>query len=378
MDLVREGRTAARVGDLAEARRLLEQATETEPDNIEAWLELAGVVESPQAKRDCFARVLALDPDHAAARAGLERIEQKLDTGPTVCYRHPEVETSLRCNRCDRPICPKCAQRGPVGFRCPECVAEIEGRYYANRQEEYINPYYLPQEQPFITYLLVAAIVFIWVMMELAGGSTNSELLIRFGANYGPLIIQGQVWRLFTSIFLHIGLMHLAFNTIALLLFGPEMERLYGLHRFLVLYLLSGLFGSLLSFAVKGVMQFSAGASGAIFGIMGVSVAFYLLYRRRLGEYGRQRRNQMLALVAINLVLGFTLLPVDNMGHLGGLVSGFVLGYLLAPRYRAEAGGSPQDKGSLGRRWWVVLLAGLILVGGTWFALTFWRALLGW
>ncbi|MBN1219581.1 MAG: hypothetical protein JXM69_11680 [Anaerolineae bacterium] len=153
-DLVEQGRTAARVGDIEDARRLLEQATRQMPDNIEAWLTLAGVVESLAEKQTCFKQVLALDPNHSEARAGLALIEQKLaaqvletssagdssgqDTGLAFCYRHPDVETGLRCNRCGKPICPRCARRTPVGFRCPDCIREQENKFYTGGNLDYL------------------------------------------------------------------------------------------------------------------------------------------------------------------------------------------------------------------------------------------------
>jgi hypothetical protein len=154
-DLVQQGLTAARVGDVADARRLLTEATRQMPGNVEAWLGLAGVVDSLEEKKRCFSRALALDPDNDEARAGLARVEQKLAGGsgdgqlvaaaPEVqpgqglatCYRHPGVETALRCNRCNRPICPKCARRTPVGFRCPECIREQENKYYSGGNADY-------------------------------------------------------------------------------------------------------------------------------------------------------------------------------------------------------------------------------------------------
>lgn len=155
-DLVQQGLTAARVGDVEEARRLLSAATRQMPDNVEAWLGLAGVVDSLEEKRDCFSNALALDPENPQAQAGLARVEKKIvelqalnepgsvervedgqETGPVVCYRHPEVETGLRCNRCNRPICPRCARRTPVGFRCPECIREQEDKYYSGGNADY-------------------------------------------------------------------------------------------------------------------------------------------------------------------------------------------------------------------------------------------------
>ncbi len=147
-DLVKQGLTAARVGDLADARRLLAKATRQEPDNVEAWLGLAGVVESLEAKRDCFTQVLALDPANSEAQEALARVERKLSAGQAApeedeadllfCYRHPTVETTLRCNRCGNPICPRCAVRTPVGFRCPDCIRQQESKYYTGSNMDYL------------------------------------------------------------------------------------------------------------------------------------------------------------------------------------------------------------------------------------------------
>jgi hypothetical protein len=159
-DLVQQGLTAARVGDIKDARQLLKKATRQMPYNVGAWLGLAGVVESLEEKQRCFSKVLALDPDNSEAKAGLALVEQKLaaqsgenkepppapaeadvieaDTGLAFCYRHPQVETALRCNRCNKPICPKCARRTPVGFRCPDCIREQENKYYSGGNVDYL------------------------------------------------------------------------------------------------------------------------------------------------------------------------------------------------------------------------------------------------
>jgi len=145
-NLVQQGLTAARVGDTDEARRLLKHATEETPDNIDAWLGLAGVVESLPEKKRCFSKILELDPGHSEAQAGLRLVEQKLaqqqplqpDTGVGFCHRHPETETGLRCNKCGQFICPKCAVRTPVGFRCPDCIREQENKYYSGGNVDYV------------------------------------------------------------------------------------------------------------------------------------------------------------------------------------------------------------------------------------------------
>ena len=236
----------------------------------------------------------------------------------------------------------------------------------------------LPVSKPFVTYLLLGAIVAIFVMMTLAGGSTNNRVLISFGANFGPLILAGETWRLFTSMFLHIGLMHLLFNSYALFIFGLEMERLYGPDRFITVYILSGLIGSLASFAFRGPTVFSAGASGAIFGIIGMNLAYFTIHRETFGQFGRQRMLNTLTIIGINLVFGFTVAGIDNFAHMGGLVAGFAMGYGLAPRYEVidEYTLSPRviDKTSLLKRWWVPTLAIVLLAGGVSLSLSYWSS----
>ncbi|HMQ51090.1 MAG TPA: hypothetical protein PKE64_06320 [Anaerolineae bacterium] len=178
-DLIQQGLTAARVGDLAEARSLLRQATEEMPDNPAAWLGLAGVVESLEDKRSYFSKVLELDPNNDEARAGLALVEQKLaqqhaeavNAGVGVCYRHPEIETGLRCNRCNKFICPKCAVRTPVGFRCPDCIREVENKYYTGGNTDYV----IAAVIAFPLSLIVATLSFI-----LLGGLGFFQLLIAF------------------------------------------------------------------------------------------------------------------------------------------------------------------------------------------------------
>jgi rhomboid protease GluP len=176
--------------------------------------------------------------------------------------------------------------------------------------------------------------------------------------------------------FLHIGLAHLFFNAYALFIFGLEMERLYGPDRYTVTYILSGLFGSLVSFASRGPDVFSAGASGAIFGVIGMNLAFFLIHRDTFGQFGRQRVMNTLLIIGINLLFGFTVPGIDNLAHIGGLVAGFALGYGLAPRYKAvgEYTLTPKviDTVSLLNRWWVPVLGVIFLAGGLPLAISFW------
>ncbi len=304
-----------------------------------------------------------------------------IETGSGVCYQHPDVETGLRCNRCNKLICVQCAKRSAVGFQCPECVDDAHRRYYKN-VKGYVNPYEQPMQQPFITFLMVGLIVTIWFLMEARGGSQDNQVLINFGANYGPRIFPidsptPEFWRFFTSMFLHIGLMHLLFNSIGLVIFGVEMEQIYGNIRYLIIYLLSGLFGSLASFAWSGPGQFSAGASGAIFGIVGVQLAFFLFYRRKMGDYGKFQVQRVIRITIFSLIFGL-FMPIDQAAHFGGLAAGFVLGYGLAPRYQIQEGKRGLiDYGSLLRRWWVIALGIILLFLGTGLTVMLWLQFFG-
>jgi membrane associated rhomboid family serine protease len=238
----------------------------------------------------------------------------------------------------------------------------------------------LPLHNIFFTYALMGAIVIVWLLMELFGGSTNSTVLRTFGANDGRLILLGQTWRLFTSMFIHIGFDHLLANTIGLFIFGLEMERIFGQDRYIVIYILAGLFGNLASFALRGPSMLSAGASGAIFGIIGMNLAFFLIHRQTFGKFGHQRMIATLLITGYYLYAGFISSRVDNFGHIGGLIAGFAIGYGLAPRYdiidRYSLNPRVVDLVSLLRRWWVPALAIVLLSSGVSLAISFWSGML--
>jgi len=222
----------------------------------------------------------------------------------------------------------------------------------------------LPLAKPIATYVLLGLIGAVFLLETAAGGSTQTEVLVRLGAKVTPLIAAGEYWRLLTSMFLHIGAMHLFFNGYALFVLGTELERLLGWGRFLAIYLLSGLFGGLASYALSD--KVSAGASGAIFGLIGALAAFFALHRRQLGSWGQRRLANILFLIAINLFLGFTQTWIDNWAHIGGLLGGLGLGLALTPRYEVDPiQRRVVDRNHLGRYWPSLVLAGVLLVGGT-------------
>ena len=198
--------------------------------------------------------------------------------------------------------------------------------------------------------------------MTAAGGSTNPQVLLRFGAKVNSRIISGQVWRLVTPIFVHIGIVHLAFNTYAIYVFGTQIERTFGPLRYLSIYMLSGIAGVLGSFAFSP--HPSAGASGAIFGLIGTEAAFFYRYRRAFGRTGQQRLYNILIVIGYNLAFTFAASNIDVWGHLGGLLAGTALGWWLMPQYVAvltEDGPRLVDA-NRPRRWGAAVLAATILL----------------
>ncbi|WP_078379711.1 rhomboid family protein [Sutcliffiella halmapala] len=173
--------------------------------------------------------------------------------------------------------------------------------------------------KPLFTYFFIALQLFFFYLLETNGGSQNSETLIKYGAKYNPLILEGEWWRFITPIILHIGVLHLLLNTLALYYLGTAVERIYGNFRFLLIYLFAGFCGSLASFVFTPSL--SAGASGAIFGCFGallfVGIAYPKLFLRTMGT-------NILVLIGVNLAIGFAIPGIDNAGHIGGLIGGFL------------------------------------------------------
>lgn len=196
----------------------------------------------------------------------------------------------------------------------------------------------IPTHEPMWTYVFLAVNILMWLAMSAAGGSENPLVLIRFGAKFHPLIAAGEYWRLVTANFIHIGIIHLAFNSWALYLFGLQVERRFGRTRFLVLYLLSGVGGTVLSYV--GSESLSAGASGAIFGLMGATIVYFVTYRDAFGYQGRRQLSSLLLITGYNLVWGFMSTTIDNLGHIGGLLVGLALGWAFCPRYEVVPGGN--------------------------------------
>lgn len=170
------------------------------------------------------------------------------------------------------------------------------------------------------TKVIIAINIIIFALMYILGnGSNDANTLLTFGAMNGALVKSGEVYRLITAAFIHIGFIHLAFNMYALNVIGSQIESFLGKTKFLLIYFISAISGSILSMVFSN--SISAGASGAIFGLLGSLLYFGYHYRMYLGSV---LKNQIIPLIILNLLFGFILSGVDNAAHIGGLVGGYL------------------------------------------------------
>src|SRR5215467_4700821 len=184
--------------------------------------------------------------------------------------------------------------------------------------------------RPVYTYFFFGLNIVLFVLMALAGGSGNERVLTAFGVKANAAIARGEWWRFVTPIFLHIGLMHLAFNSYALWIVGPQVEKLYGGARFVILYVLTGVAGVYGSYLYHPYAD-SAGASGAIFGLFGILLVFGLRYRNAIPPFFKRAvETGVLPVILINLFIGFTMRSyIDNAAHISGLVCGAALAAII-------------------------------------------------
>lgn len=192
-------------------------------------------------------------------------------------------------------------------------------------------------KKPIVTYILIGINVLVFFLMYIFGnGSTNIMTLIKFGANYPALIKIGEYYRLITSAFIHIGIIHLLCNMYILYIIGSQIESFLGKTKYIIVYLASAILGNLLSMLFIG-NTVSAGASGAIFGLFGALLYFGYHYRIYLGNV---IRSQIIPLIIFNLLLGFVIKGVDIYAHIGGLVGGLLTTMALGIKHKS----TKQDK----------------------------------
>ncbi len=189
----------------------------------------------------------------------------------------------------------------------------------------------LPHRRPIVTYSLLVVLVIITMIMGATGGSTSIENLLRFGAQTDNLVMQGEYWRLITAMFIHIGVVHLLCNGYALYVLGKDCERLFGRVWYIILFVLCGIVGNLLSlWTHHGTNIVSAGASGAIFGLAGAMAIVLLRKRVVLSQReGRELTRSIIPFIIYNIVFGLKETNIDLAAHIGGLMAGGVLAWIL-------------------------------------------------
>ncbi|WP_353815080.1 rhomboid family intramembrane serine protease [Agromyces zhanjiangensis] len=262
----------------------------------------------------------------------------------STCYRHPDRQSFVLCQRCGRTICGECQTPAPVGVICPECMREQ--RASAPRTK----PAVLTRARsaagrgaPVVTYSIIGITLAVYLLQLIPGLAVTERLAY---AGVYSLPFNFEPWRMITSMLVHsTGLIfHVALNMYTLWIFGQLLENVLGRWRFLSLYLISGLGGSVAVLWLSDPRTGVVGASGAIFGLMGA----FLVIQRRLGG----NATQLLILVGINLVIGFV--PGFNIAwqaHLGGLVVGALVGLVYVETRKRDQ-----------RTLQVVLLAALVLL----------------
>jgi membrane associated rhomboid family serine protease len=240
--------------------------------------------------------------------------EQPAEAVPT-CFRHSDKETWVRCQRCDRPICPDCMRDAAVGFQCPECVAD--GHRTVRQAQSTFGGGVV--SKPYVTWAILGLIGVVY-LAQLA----NSGLAAELGMNTVMVALQGEYYRLITSAFVHSGgsIFHILFNAWAIYAIAPYLERAFGHARFAALYLLSALGGSVLSLWVDPLNVLTVGASGAVYGLF----ATVFVVGRKLSLDVRGITVIIILNLAITFVLPiFTGLRISWSAHIGGLVTGALL-----------------------------------------------------
>lgn len=264
-----------------------------------------------------------------------------------VCFRHPDRPSAVRCQRCERPICPECQTPAAVGVQCPECIAAARAAA-PKRPSALVRAFRPGSRAPVVSYSILALTLVVFALQWVTQGAVTSALA------YFPPLTAIEPWRMLTVALVHSdnSIFHIVFNMYSLWVLGPLLESLIGRARFAAVYVLSALGGSV---AVLWLAPLTVvvGASGAIFGLLG---AFFVI-QRRLGG----RSVQLVVIIAINLALGFLIPGVSWQSHVGGLIVGAVLAWVMLRTRRAD-----QQR----RQAWLIAFVGAVLVAATLLRLT--------
>lgn len=270
-------------------------------------------------------------------------------SGLAPCYRHPDRETGIRCVRCKRPICPECMISASVGFQCPECVREGSassgaasgssgdgggarrwGGVRADNRPRTVAGGVITRDTRLVTKILLGLNIAVFVLVHVVSDPNRllSDLFM-IGAWPNPDtgihpvmgVADGEWYRLLTATFLHEEIWHIGFNMLSLWVLGGPLEAALGRARFLAVYLLSGLGGSVLTYLIASPTEASLGASGAIFGLFG---ATGVLVRRLRADF-----RPFAAILAINLIFTFTWSGIAWQAHVGGLIVGAAIAWAI-------------------------------------------------
>lgn len=296
--------------------------------------------------------------------------------------RDGDLDSAISAYReADRRAPPE--ERGAIANRIAWLLKETGHDFEARRQFNRARGAYA-RHVPVVTYAIIAVCVALFgIDALLSGGATLSGGF--FGGNVGPLggdhlinavlVAQGEWWRIFTSAFFHLGLLHLGFNMYVLFLYGAIVERMYGPIEYAAIYLLCAAGGSVLTILVDPA-QFAAGASGAIFGIIGLLFAVSRRHHAVLGREARMMMGGVGTYLVFLLVFTFAVPRISWTGHIGGLLVGAALGFLLAPTgvatlssmWRTPSGESLDRGMGLPARAAVYAAVAALLVAGSWVA----------
>jgi len=233
----------------------------------------------------------------------------------------------------------------------------------------------MPIVRPSMTYVLIAINVIIFLVGMLSP-RLEAQILREGASRPVEVLIQGEYYRLFTAMFLHGSLAHIFFNAYALYIIGSSLEPLFGHGRFTSIYLLGGLAGSVLSVVMGDLTSNvgSVGASGAVFAIFGAEMIYLYRHRKLLGERGQAQFRNMLFLIAVNFLIGIISstpganVRIDNWAHLGGLVGGLILTWLVGPIFAlklnplAPEAAVAEDTNPFHQKYWAISLYGIGLI----------------
>lgn len=223
----------------------------------------------------------------------------------------------------------------------------------------------MPDTKPMVTYIIMGISVIIFILQEGSKYMVGYDVPAMLGLKANELIMQGQYWRLISPVLLHGSILHLLVNMYALYNFGPNLERSWGHGRFLTLYLIGALGGNVASFIFSA--KYSLGSSTAIFGLLGAEGVFLYQNKKLFGSHAQQALANIISVAVLNLIIGLN--PgIDNWGHVGGLLGGFLFSWFAGPVLHVE-GVFPALKLVDGREsasiWRAAIVISLLFVGLT-------------